>query len=192
MSIRYWIDAATAADPALTPDAFWQQSTPRQEQRLQAIQRILASWPNGLTSPPTNPSLTGKLVISRITEAFILAQGPILSVSNLSVDVSDAANPFSFIVKIGEVMHRQLLRFSEFYLGIFVVLQVGIIIVAFLRLRGPRRVWLWFFIPCFALVYTVAGVLLAHMVIWSRSEVRFAQVVFQRDTWPQGLLLTHA
>jgi hypothetical protein len=183
-----WIDAASASDPTLS-DAFWQQillggtTVAGRPDEIGILAKRL-----GLT--PNEPVLTGGLVAAESPEAFTQAQGQVRDLSGNFIQVN-GANPFALSAIMGAEMHRQLLHFSEFYLGIFLVLQTIVIIAAFLCLRGTRRVWLWLVVPGFAFIYTVAGIALSHVMVQARSDGRLEQVELRREGWPQALLLTH-
>lgn len=184
-----WIDSTAAADPQLS-DSFWQQVL-LAGTTIAGHPTDIALLTKRLGLAANEPILLGRLVSADSPEAFTSSQGPISVVSNVPLEHIGSFNPFAFSVIVGKAMHAQLLSFSEFYLGIFLVLQTVVIVAGFLFLRGAARVWLWLIIPAFALIYTVAGITLAHLVIQSRSEGRLAQVELQVEGWPQGLLFTH-
>jgi len=184
-----WIDSSAATDPALT-DSFWQQVLLNGTTVAGPVEDVsVLAQRLGLTV--NQPGLPGRLEAAETPEAFIEHQGQLRPGSGFFVNVNGEANPFAFQTKVGTNMHRQLLSFSEAYLGMFLVLQTVVIVIAFTCLKGPRRVRLWFYVPCFAIGYTLTGIVLAHLAIPKRVEVFLPEVELIKQGWPQALLLTH-
>jgi hypothetical protein len=183
-----WIDAATAADTRLS-DAFWQQVL-LGGTTVAGNPADIGLLEKRLNLNPNEPVLLGGLVAADSPETFILDQGRLVATSSAAlINVKDS--PFFFSIQLGEAMHRELLRYSEYYLGIFVILQVTVIVVAFRRLRGTRRVWLWLVVPGSAVAYTLAGIALAHLAVRARSDGGLSQVELRREGWPQSVVLAN-
>ncbi len=89
-------------------------------------------------------------------------------------------------------MRHQLLIFSSVYLGLFFVFEVAVVVIAFLRLRGRKRVWLWFVIPGCAMAYALFGAFIAPLFISTRAEARIDQIEMQHEGWPESELITSA
>jgi hypothetical protein len=143
-----WIDSATAADPAYG-DAFWQQVL-LGGTTVAGLPNDIANLSARLALTPDEPVLLGGLARADSPASFNRERGYHGQVYT-TVHVDPATDPFAFSVTLGLAMHRQLLRFSLIYLGVFVLLQAVVIAGAFLRLRGAQRVWLWLIVPGVAL-----------------------------------------
>jgi hypothetical protein len=182
-----WIDSATTHDPKLTDD-FWMQvllggtTVAGHAADITTLQTRLGLEAN-------EPALLGRLIAADSPQTFIREQGRPDPTSGAAL-ITEGNDPFFFSIQVGAAMHRELLRFSEYYLGIFVILQIVIIVVAFLRFRGTRRVWLWLVVPGFAVIYAVAGVALAHSFVRARSDESLSQVELQRQGWSQSILFS--
>lgn len=183
-----WIDSATAANPAYT-DAFWQQVV-LGGTTVAGLPNDIANLTARLTLKPGQPVLLGGFVSANSPAEFNEARGGHRQVY-LNVHVDPAADPFSFSVVLGLAMHQELLWFSMIYLGVFVALQALVIAIAFIGLRGSKRVWLWVVVPGVALLYAVGGIVFAHFAVRAQSDSHLTQLEFRRQGWTGGVLLSH-
>jgi hypothetical protein len=182
-----WIDSTALQDPALT-DAYWR--------RVLLGGTTVAGHPEDIAALATrlaiNPSetvLNGRLVSCSTPDDLRAAvkwkqergNGPVLATDD---------NPFYFSSAVGHDMNLELISFSRWYLGIFLVLQAGLIFFAFTQLRGQRRVWLWLVVPLFAILYSIAGTVLASLFVHHRAEAAIDQIERQREGWPEAQVIT--
>jgi hypothetical protein len=184
-----WIDSTAAADPALT-DAFWRRLI-LQGAFVAGGKLDVQAIATRLGIDPATPQLLG---------GMIAADEPpqVLPILQENMRYNPYGGPGVFIQTNfqpndegpGKTMHQQLLNFSRVYLGLFFVCEALVVFVAFLRLRGRQRVWLWFVIPVVALAYALLGIVAARIFITVRAEARIEQMEMQRQGWPEAALVT--
>ena len=182
-----WIDSSTVSDPALT-DAYWR--------RVLLGGTTVAGNPGDIAAlaarlgvNPTEMVLNGRL-LPCTTPADLRDGTKWHSHQATPRVIAKEDDPFYLSVVVGKAMNLQLISFSRWYLGIFLVLQVVLIIVAFTKVRGQHRVWLWVIVPLFAILYALGGALLAVFFVHYRAEAMIDQIERQREGWPEAQVIT--
>lgn len=184
-----WIDPSAAADAALT-DAFWR--------RLLLEGTLISGHPGDVQALAARLGVDP--AVPQLVSGFKMNADPQVVATELQADMRDdpygamtatiGSNPVFPADRPGQTMHHQLLNFSRAYLGLFFICEVLVVFIAFIRLRGRKRVWLWFVIPGCAILYAVLGAIVAPFFISTRAEARIDQVELQRQGWPEAELVT--
>jgi hypothetical protein len=135
------------------------------------------------------PALTGRLV-SAASANEAASACPYTNYGYPELRIASADDPFYFSANVGKEMNAHLAAFSFGYLAVFLVLQAIVVYIAFTQVKGARRVWLWLIIPVFALVYALAGTLLARAILREHAVAVIDQIEQQRQGWPEALVMT--
>jgi hypothetical protein len=189
-----WIDHGVTVDPALT-DAYWRRVL-LGGTTVAGKADDIGALANRLGLNPNEPVVSGRLLAcdssaDMFKDDRVESNNPNGVTTNSALKIATETNPFYFSVVISQDMNAQLVSFSRWYLGIFIVLQAVLIFFAFAKVRGARRVWLWLIIPLFAILYALGGAFLAHFLVSDRAEAMIDQIEQQHAGWPEALVLTH-
>jgi len=183
-----WLDDRTLHDPAY-PDSFWHNVffagtvvVGRDSEVQELAQRL------GLS--PNQRVLRGGLwSIEHSTENLAEQINPQQNRYG-NVRLTANQNPFLKSAILGLKRKLELRTFSIWFVASFTVFEMAIIVGSFYLLHGQRRVLRWLLIPLSAIIYTLAGLVVVHLVVDFRPEVQIFREVDTVEGWPESVVST--